>query len=87
MYLDKNLAVPSMGHSWIADLLKLQKAPAGDRRQLQITVYCNNDDLTTPLQSDYKKAITEFTKKLREKLGKTRHFLGPRTMGPDSPKK
>lgn len=71
MYLDKNYAIPSLGHSWIVDLLKLQKCPDGSLRKFQITVFCNNDDFTMPLQSDYKKAMNEFTKKLAIEVKKT----------------
>jgi hypothetical protein len=78
MYLDKNMAIPSLGNSWIVDLLKLQTTPNGSLRKLQVTVFCNNDDITMPLQSDYKKAMNEFTKKLAKEVRKNqlRHSPG-----------
>ncbi len=82
MYLDKNMGVPSLGHSWIVDLLKLQRSPDGGLRKLQITVFCNNDDITMPLQSDYKKAMNEFTKKLAKEVRKNQ--LGPFSTSSDT---
>ena len=37
---------------------------------MQVKVFCNNDDIGMPLQSDYKKAASDFTKRLRKEIKK-----------------
>lgn len=68
LYLDKKMAVPQMGQSWVVDLLKLQKAPDGRLRTMQVKVYSNADEVGLALQSDYKKAASDFMKGLRKEI-------------------
>ena len=37
---------------------------------MQVKVFCNNDDIGMPLQSDYKKAASDFTRRLRKEIKK-----------------
>lgn len=74
LYLDKKMPVPQMGQSWVVDLLKLQKGPAGPHgeegrlRTMQVKVYSNADEVGLAVQSDYKKAASNFMKGLKREI-------------------
>ena len=72
LYLDKKMPVPQMGQSWVVDLLKLQKGPGpeGRLRTMQVKVYSNADEVGLALQSDYKKAASDFMKGLKREIKK-----------------
>ena len=70
LYLDKKMAVPQIGQSWVVDLLKLQKGPHGNLRTMQVKVYSNADEVGSSLQSDYKKAASDFMKGLKKEIKK-----------------
>ena len=59
-----------MGQSWVVDLLKLQKGPDGKLRTMQVKVYSNADEVGLALQSDYKKAASDFMKGLKREIKK-----------------